>query len=98
MVPLQISSFLSIPLVGPGTNPLEGAALGMLLLECFAEAGTLLTMAVIHHGELKTLKYSNDAFENACMEFDELNLKPTYRILWAIPGRSNAISIAKIRI
>lgn len=83
--------------VGAGTNPLEGAALGMSLLECFAEAGALLTVATTHHGELKTLKYSNsnDAFENACMEFDEVELKPTYRILWGIPGRSNAINIAQ---
>ncbi|KAK1440512.1 hypothetical protein QVD17_06340 [Tagetes erecta] len=82
--------------VGAGTNPLEGAALGMSLLECFAEAGgALLTMATTHHGELKTLKYSNNVFENACMEFDEVNLKPTYRILWGIPGRSNAINIAQ---
>ncbi|KAD5961195.1 hypothetical protein E3N88_12668 [Mikania micrantha] len=81
--------------VGAGTNPLEGAALGMSLLECFAEAGALLTMATTHHGELKTLKYSNNAFENACMEFDEVNLKPTYRVLWGIPGRSNAINIAE---
>ncbi|KAL7613919.1 hypothetical protein Lser_V15G04925 [Lactuca serriola] len=81
--------------VGAGTNPLEGAALGMSLLECFAEAGPFLTMATTHHGELKTLKYSNDAFENACMEFDEVKLKPTYRILWGIPGRSNAINIAE---
>ncbi|GJU57401.1 DNA mismatch repair protein MutS, partial [Tanacetum coccineum] len=43
--------------VGAGTNPLEGAALGMSLLECFAEAGALLTMATTHHSELKTLKY-----------------------------------------
>ncbi|XP_009799633.1 uncharacterized protein LOC107826629 isoform X1 [Nicotiana tabacum] len=81
--------------VGAGTNPLEGAALGMSLLESFAEAGSLLTIATTHHGELKTLKYSNHAFENACMEFDEMKLKPTYRILWGIPGRSNAINIAE---
>ncbi|PRQ60619.1 putative endonuclease MutS2, P-loop containing nucleoside triphosphate hydrolase [Rosa chinensis] len=81
--------------VGAGTNPLEGAALGMSLLESFAETGALLTIATTHHGELKTLKYSNDAFENACMEFDEVNLKPTYRILWGVPGRSNAINIAE---
>ncbi|GAA0173933.1 DNA metabolism protein [Lithospermum erythrorhizon] len=81
--------------VGAGTNPLEGAALGMSLLESFAEGGALLTMATTHHGELKTLKYSNDAFENACMEFDEVNLKPTYKILWGVPGRSNAINIAE---
>nr|GEY60308.1 DNA mismatch repair protein MutS, core [Tanacetum cinerariifolium] len=81
--------------VGSGTNPLEATALGMLLLEFFAEARALLTMATTHHGELKTLKYSNDAFENACIEFNEVNLKPTYRILWGIPGRSNAINIAE---
>ena len=43
--------------VGAGTNPLEGAALGMSLLESFAETGVLLTIATTHHGELKTLKY-----------------------------------------
>ncbi|XP_021909345.1 uncharacterized protein LOC110823288 [Carica papaya] len=80
--------------VGAGTNPLEGAALGMSLLEAFAESA-LLTIATTHHEELKTLKYSNAAFENACMEFDEVNLKPTYKILWGIPGRSNAINIAE---
>ncbi|XP_074320378.1 uncharacterized protein LOC141657140 isoform X2 [Silene latifolia] len=81
--------------VGAGTNPLEGAALGMSILESFAEARVLLTIATTHHGELKTLKYSNDVFENACMEFDDINLKPTYKILWGVPGRSNAINIAK---
>ncbi|CAH9123382.1 unnamed protein product [Cuscuta epithymum] len=81
--------------VGAGTNPLEGAALGMSLLESFADASSLLTLATTHHGELKTLKYSNEGFENACMEFDEVNLKPTYKILWGIPGRSNAINIAE---
>ncbi|KAL3846088.1 hypothetical protein ACJIZ3_003491 [Penstemon smallii] len=94
----SLSTSLSLVLldeVGAGTNPLEGAALGMSLLESFADAGTLLTIATTHHGELKTLKYSNDAFENACMEFDEVILKPTYRILWGVPGRSNAINIAE---
>eukprot|EP00268_Persea_americana_P011972 TRINITY_DN15010_c0_g1_i7.p1 TRINITY_DN15010_c0_g1~~TRINITY_DN15010_c0_g1_i7.p1 ORF type:complete len:413 (-),score=91.63 TRINITY_DN15010_c0_g1_i7:157-1395(-) len=81
--------------VGAGTNPLEGAALGMSLLEAFAETGSLLTLATTHHGELKTLKYSNGAFENACVEFDEVNLKPTYKILWGLPGRSNAITVAE---
>lgn len=81
--------------VGAGTNPLEGAALGMSLLESLAHDGCLLTIATTHHGELKTLKYSNEAFENACMEFDEVNLKPTYKVLWGIPGRSNAINIAE---
>ncbi|KZV43123.1 hypothetical protein F511_04515 [Dorcoceras hygrometricum] len=94
----SLSTHLSLVLldeVGAGTNPLEGASLGMSLLESFADCGALLTIATTHHGELKTLKYSNDAFENACMEFDEVNLKPTYRILWGVPGRSNAINIAE---
>ncbi|XP_073292864.1 uncharacterized protein [Primulina huaijiensis] len=94
----SLSTRLSLVLldeVGAGTNPLEGASLGMSLLESFADSGALLTIATTHHGELKTLKYSNDAFENACMEFDEVNLKPTYRILWGVPGRSNAINIAE---
>ncbi|XP_073039574.1 uncharacterized protein [Primulina eburnea] len=94
----SLSTHLSLVLldeVGAGTNPLEGASLGMSLLESFADSGALLTIATTHHGELKTLKYSNDAFENACMEFDEVNLKPTYRILWGVPGRSNAINIAE---
>lgn len=43
--------------MGAGTNPLEGAALGMSILEAFAESGALLTIATTHHGELKTLKY-----------------------------------------
>ncbi|XP_065861465.1 uncharacterized protein [Euphorbia lathyris] len=81
--------------VGAGTNPLEGAALGMSLLESFADNGALLTIATTHHGELKSLKYSNGVFENACMEFDEVNLKPTYKILWGVPGRSNAINISE---
>ncbi|XP_075502824.1 uncharacterized protein LOC142540493 isoform X3 [Primulina tabacum] len=94
----SLSTRLSLVLldeVGAGTNPLEGASLGMSLLESFTDSGALLTIATTHHGELKTLKYSNDAFENACMEFDEVNLKPTYRILWGVPGRSNAINIAE---
>ncbi|KAH1262882.1 Endonuclease MutS2 [Glycine max] len=89
------SQSTSQSLVGAGTNPLEGAALGMALLESFAQDSCLLTMATTHHGELKTLKYSDEAFENACMEFDEVNLKPTYKVLWGVPGRSNAINIAE---
>jgi dsDNA-specific endonuclease/ATPase MutS2 len=46
-------------------------------------------------GELKTLKYDDDAFENASVEFDEESLKPTYRIVWGIPGRSNGLNIAE---
>ncbi|KAL3630662.1 hypothetical protein CASFOL_023646 [Castilleja foliolosa] len=85
----SLSTSLSLVLldeVGAGTNPLEGASMGKSLLESFADAGVLLTIATTHHGELKALKYSNNAFENACVEFDEVKLKPTYRILWGVPG------------
>lgn len=58
-----------------------------------------LTFATTHHGELKTLKYSTDQtaglFENASVEFDDVNMKPTFRLVWGIPGRSNALAIAE---
>lgn len=57
-----------------------------------------LTFATTHHGELKTLKYSEDEsarfFENASVEFDDVRMKPTYKLIWGIPGRSNALAIA----
>lgn len=57
------------------------------------------TFANTHHGELKTLKYSKDSsarfFENASVEFDDVNMAPTYRLIWGIPGRSNALAIAE---
>ncbi|XP_024542747.1 uncharacterized protein LOC9634579 [Selaginella moellendorffii] len=87
------SSLVLLDEVGTGTDFVEGAALGMAMLESFA-AGSLLTLATTHHGELKMLKYSDDRFENASVEFDEEKLKPTYRLLWGLPGRSNALNIA----
>ncbi|KAK8958055.1 hypothetical protein KSP39_PZI000727 [Platanthera zijinensis] len=89
------NSLVLLDEVGAGTDPLEGAALGMSILESFAENFSFLTIATTHHGELKTLKYSNHVFENACVEFNEESLQPTYKILWGIPGRSNAINIAE---
>eukprot|EP00271_Cylindrocystis_brebissonii_P005739 TRINITY_DN17967_c0_g1_i1.p1 TRINITY_DN17967_c0_g1~~TRINITY_DN17967_c0_g1_i1.p1 ORF type:complete len:343 (-),score=48.95 TRINITY_DN17967_c0_g1_i1:467-1495(-) len=70
----------------------------MALLEALAErtaGGSLLTLATTHHGELKTLKYRDTRFENASVEFDEERMRPTFRLLWGIPGRSNALSIAE---
>ena len=57
-----------------------------------------LTLATTHHGRLKSLKYQEDtagAFENACVEFDVATMAPTYRLLWGVPGRSNALAIAE---
>ncbi|MDB9449212.1 endonuclease MutS2 [Dolichospermum circinale] len=79
--------------VGAGTDPVEGSALAIALLKYLANH-TQLTMASTHFGELKALKYEDSRFENASVEFDEATLSPTYRLLWGIPGRSNALSIA----
>lgn len=79
--------------VGAGTDPSEGSALAIALLQYLADhAG--LTVATTHYGELKALKYQDERFENAAVEFDEVSLAPTYRLLWGIPGRSNALTIA----
>jgi len=79
--------------VGAGTDPAEGSALAIALLHFFANT-VRLTLATTHYGELKALKYQDDRFENASVEFDEESLSPTYRLLWGIPGRSNALTIA----
>ena len=80
--------------VGAGTDPSEGSALAIALLKHLADH-TRLTVATTHYGELKALKYEDDRFENASVEFDDVKLAPTYRLLWGIPGRSNALSIAR---
>ena len=94
--------------VGTGTSPAEGAAIGGALLERLAGVQTAggggggggaagLVLATTHHGELKALKYEHEGgvFENAAVEFDEVELAPTYRLLWGVPGRSRALQIAE---
>ncbi len=80
--------------VGAGTDPSEGSALAIALLQHLADH-TRLTVATTHFGELKALKYQDERFENASVEFDDVSLSPTYRLLWGIPGRSNALTIAR---
>ncbi|PZD70754.1 Endonuclease MutS2 [Acaryochloris thomasi RCC1774] len=80
--------------VGAGTDPLEGSALAIALLQHLADHAQL-TVATTHFGELKALKYQDPRFENASVEFNDQTLSPTYRLLWGIPGRSNALIIAK---
>ncbi|MEM8501584.1 MAG: endonuclease MutS2 [Cyanobacteria bacterium P01_D01_bin.1] len=88
------NSLVLLDEVGAGTDPSEGSALAIALLKHLADH-TRLTVATTHYGELKSLKYEDERFENASVEFDDEKLAPTYRLLWGIPGRSNALSIAK---
>ena len=87
------STLILLDEIGAGTDPTEGSALAISLLQYFADHA-LLTVATTHFGELKALKYQDERFENASVEFDSSSLQPTYRLLWGIPGRSNAMTIA----
>ena len=87
------STLVLLDEVGAGTDPTEGSALAISLLQYLAD-NALLTVATTHSGELKALKYEDERFENASVEFDSNSLQPTYRLLWGIPGRSNAMTIA----
>ncbi|MDX2231536.1 MAG: endonuclease MutS2 [Leptolyngbyaceae cyanobacterium bins.349] len=91
-VPIPLSLVL-LDEVGAGTDPSEGSALAIALLKYLADQAGL-TIATTHFGELKALKYQDARFENASVEFDVVSLSPTYRLLWGIPGRSNALTIA----
>lgn len=92
-LPADRASLVLLDEVGAGTDPAEGSALATALLQHLADRA-YLTIATTHYGELKALKYQDQRFENASVEFDDVSLSPTYRLLWGIPGRSNALSIA----
>ncbi|NEN91760.1 MAG: endonuclease MutS2 [Okeania sp. SIO3H1] len=87
------STLVLLDEIGAGTDPTEGSALATSILQYLADHA-LLTVATTHFGELKALKYDDERFENASVEFDINSLQPTYRLLWGIPGRSNAMTIA----
>lgn len=90
---ITAKSLVLIDELGAGTDPHEGAALAMSILDAIGQSDSEV-LATTHYPELKIYGYNRPETINASMEFDEKSLQPTYRLLIGIPGQSNALSIA----